>query len=197
MSAAALRHLDDGVSDDGVRDDRVGPGGRGGVVAAREDELLRQLHDQHARALWAYVVRLTNGDGGRAEDVVQETLLAIHLKRHTWNRTEKLGPWIAAIARNKLVDVLRRRGRRAEQPIDDVIDTLIDETAVADDDQRDVAQLLSQLGERQQRIVRCISIEGRSVREAAEQLQMTEVAVRVALHRSLKALASLYRTVTQ
>lgn len=129
------------------------------------------------------------------EDVVQETLLAIHLKRHTWNRTEKLGPWVAAIARNKLVDVLRRRGRRAEQPLDDVVETLVDESAGPRDDQRDVEQLLTQLGERQQRIVRCISIEGRSVREAAEQFQMTEVAVRVALHRSLKALAALYRTV--
>ena len=159
-------------------------------------QLLQSLSGTLRTSVRSRFARMGSGDI-EVEDVVQETLLAIHLKRHTWNRTEKLGPWIAAIARNKLVDVLRRRGRRAEQPIDDVIDTLIDETAVADDDQRDVAQLLSQLGERQQRIVRCISIEGRSVREAAEQLQMTEVAVRVALHRSLKALASLYRTVTQ
>jgi RNA polymerase sigma-70 factor (ECF subfamily) len=159
-------------------------------------QLLQSLSGTLRTSVRSRFARMGCGDI-EVEDVVQETLLAIHLKRHTWNRTEKLGPWIAAIARNKLVDVLRRRGRRAEQPIDDVIDTLVDETAVVDDDQRDVAQLLSQLGERQQRIVRCISIEGRSVREAAEQLQMTEVAVRVALHRSLKALASLYRTVTQ
>ena len=55
-----------------------------------------------------------------AEDVVQETLLAIHLKRHTWNRVERFEPWLAAVARNKLIDALRRRGRRVELPIEDV-----------------------------------------------------------------------------
>src|SRR5262249_48105082 len=60
-----------------------------------------------------------------AEDVVQETLLAIHLKRHTWDPSMPLGPWVRAIARNKLIDAMRRRGRRAQVPIDDVIDTLV------------------------------------------------------------------------
>ncbi|MEP7314817.1 MAG: sigma-70 family RNA polymerase sigma factor [Pseudomonadota bacterium] len=131
------------------------------------------------------------------EDVVQETLLAIHLKRHTWNRDEKLGPWVAAISRNKLVDVMRRRGRRVELPIDDLVEVLADETVGTDhaarDAGRDVAQMLAGLNERQQQIVRWISIEGYSVRQAAERLQMTEVAVRVALHRSLKFLAKYYR----
>ena len=44
-----------------------------------------------------------------AEDIVQETLIAIHLKRHTWIETEPLGPWIRAIVRHKLIDALRRR----------------------------------------------------------------------------------------
>jgi RNA polymerase sigma-70 factor (ECF subfamily) len=132
------------------------------------------------------------------EDVVQETLLAIHLKRHTWSRGEKLGPWVTAIVRNKLVDVMRRRGRRAEGPLDDVIDVLADEAlAPAESDaQRDVQQMLGTLQERQQRIVRSISLEGRSVRETAEALAMSEVAVRVALHRSLKQLATIYRKAT-
>src|SRR5438552_15627976 len=59
-----------------------------------------------------------------AEDVVQETLLAIHLKRHTWDPSLPLGPWVRAIARNKIIDSLRRRGHRDHVPIDDVIDTL-------------------------------------------------------------------------
>jgi RNA polymerase sigma-70 factor (ECF subfamily) len=45
------------------------------------------------------------------EDIVQETLLAIHLKRHTWARTEAITPWVMAIARNKMIDALRRTGR--------------------------------------------------------------------------------------
>ena len=62
------------------------------------------------------------------EDVVQETLLAIHLKRQTWDENEALTPWVTAIARHKVIDSLRRRGRHAELPIDDIIDVLPAET---------------------------------------------------------------------
>ncbi len=58
------------------------------------------------------------------EDVVQETLLAVHLKRQTWDERQALLPWVRAIAQNKLIDNLRRRGRRVHVPIDDVIDAL-------------------------------------------------------------------------
>src|SRR4051812_43936867 len=59
-----------------------------------------------------------------AEDVVQETLLAIHLKRHTWDPSLPFGPWVRAIARNKLIDALRRRGHRFHVPIEDFEETL-------------------------------------------------------------------------
>ena len=54
------------------------------------------------------------------DDVVQETLLAVHLKRHTWDQSKPLLPWVRAVARNKLIDNLRRRGRGTHLPIDDV-----------------------------------------------------------------------------
>jgi RNA polymerase sigma-70 factor (ECF subfamily) len=129
----------------------------------------------------------------QAEDVVQETLLAIHLKRHTWNRVERFEPWLAAVARNKLIDALRRRGRRVELPIEDFSASLPDESRPDDGDTMDVARLLSQLPERQREIVRLVSVEGENVRTVAQQLQMSEVNVRVTLHRSLKSLAALYR----
>src|SRR5665647_2215004 len=47
----------------------------GGLVASSQAELMRELHDEHAAALWGYCVRLTNGDRARAQDIVQETLL--------------------------------------------------------------------------------------------------------------------------
>src|SRR5439155_11817187 len=59
-----------------------------------------------------------------AEDVVQEILLAIHLKRQTWDASLPLGPWLRAIARNKLIDAMRRRGRRDHVPIDDLAEIL-------------------------------------------------------------------------
>ncbi|MEO6185187.1 MAG: sigma-70 family RNA polymerase sigma factor, partial [Steroidobacteraceae bacterium] len=124
------------------------------------------------------------------EDVVQETLLAIHLKRHTWRTAEPIGPWVGAIARNKLIDVLRRRGRRAELPMDDELEA----TLAADADESgvslDVERVLSALAGRQRDIVRLVSIEGHSARAAAERLGMSEGALRVALHRCLRALAA-------
>jgi RNA polymerase sigma-70 factor (ECF subfamily) len=129
-----------------------------------------------------------------ADDVMQETLLAIHLKRHTWSPGEPLGPWVAAIARYKLIDFLRRRGRRAEIPIDSIIEDLADAAPAQDDvSMDDVARLAAGLPGKQGDVVRAIAVSRRSIREAAEALRMTEGAVRVALHRGLKQLADLYR----
>jgi RNA polymerase sigma-70 factor (ECF subfamily) len=127
------------------------------------------------------------------EDVVQETLLAIHLKRHTWDASQPLGPWVRAIARHKLIDALRRRGRRIEIPIEAVIDFLPAEEARSDLDLQDAQRLIGELNGRQQTIVRSISVEGKSIRDVAANLGMNEGAVRVALHRGLKALAAMHR----
>lgn len=128
-----------------------------------------------------------------AEDIVQETLLAMHLKRHTWDERQPLEPWIKAIAHHKLVDCLRRRGFHDSVPIDDYLEILADTPTQADLTAGECADLLSTLQDRQRQIVQGISIEGRTAREMAEQLSMTEVAVRVALHRALKALAQACR----
>ena len=56
-----------------------------------------------------------------AEDIVQEVLLTIHLKQGTWDRSKQIGPWVSAITRNKIIDVFRRRGRRIDVPLEDVI----------------------------------------------------------------------------
>src|SRR4026209_968953 len=102
------------------------------------------------------------------EDVVQETLLAIHLKRQTWDEDEAITPWVMAIARHKLIDNLRRRGRHIELPIDNLIDVLPAETATETLSSRDAERLLSVLSGQQRDVVHAISIEGMSAREAAD-----------------------------
>jgi RNA polymerase sigma-70 factor (ECF subfamily) len=129
-----------------------------------------------------------------AEDVVQETLLAIHLKRHTWDSTLPLGPWVRAIARNKLIDAMRRRGRRDHVPIDDVIDTLAGDTAEPTPIPGKLDEHLQSLPDRQQSVVRSISLDGASIRETAARFNMSEGAVRVALHRGLAALSAKFGT---
>ncbi|MBU3888628.1 sigma-70 family RNA polymerase sigma factor [Methylosinus sp. KRF6] len=132
-------------------------------------------------------------DVGEAEDVVQETLLAIHLKRDTWDMARPIGPWIMTIARNKLVDARRRRGAKTALPIDDAFDLAAPEAADDGIDRQDIDRMLGELGERPRELVRFLSIEGHSVKEAAERYRMSEGAVRVALHRAIKSLAALYR----
>jgi RNA polymerase sigma-70 factor (ECF subfamily) len=127
------------------------------------------------------------------EDVVQDVLLAIHLKRHTWDPTMPLGPWVLAIARNKMIDDLRRRGRRPEVAIDLQQFDIEGEDQQASIDAHDVNRVLNGLSDRNRDIVRSISIDGHSARDVADRLGMTEVAVRVALHRSLKTLADTYQ----
>ena len=129
------------------------------------------------------------------EDLVQETLLAVHNQRHTYESEQPLTAWVHAIARYKLVDLWRRRaGREAMH------DTLDDELAVfagndtdAADARRDVAKLLARLPERQRLPIQYMKLEGLSVTETARATGMSESAVKVGVHRGLKALAAMIR----
>jgi RNA polymerase sigma-70 factor (ECF subfamily) len=106
-----------------------------------------------------------------------------------------VAPWVAAIARNKLVDALRRRGHRIEVSIESVIETLWSDGSDSAEHAHDLRHLLARLSDRQRRVVRAVSLEGYSAQEAAVRLEMSEGAVRVTLHRSLKALAAIFRAV--
>lgn len=127
-----------------------------------------------------------------AEDAVQEALLAIHLKRSTWDPSRPITPWISVIVRNKLIDVLRRSGQPGV-PIDDLIDVLPAVDSSAHSHTRDLRRLISKLKGRQRAVIEAISVEGCTAREAAVRLGMSETNVRVSLHRALKALAALYQ----
>jgi RNA polymerase sigma-70 factor (ECF subfamily) len=158
---------------------------------AAYERLLRALTPALRSAVRRGLARVGRGDAD-AEDVVQETLLAIHLKRHTWDAQKPLGPWLRAIAHNKLIDTLRRGGRRIYVPIDDVIDILAAED-VEPAPARDVERRLGHLSQRQQEVVRAISLEGASIKDTAMKLAISEGAVRVALHRGLTSLAAIFR----
>jgi len=129
----------------------------------------------------------------QGEDIVQEILLAVHLKRHTWDPTAPFGPWLFAIARNKLIDALRKKGRRVFVDIDDFADILPREPERETASAREVDQHLDNLPPRQRDVVRAIAVESASIKDTASKLAMSEGAVRVALHRGLQSLASRLR----
>lgn len=138
--------------------------------------------------------RLSKAGRGNAEveDIVQDVLLAVHLKRHTWDPGLPFAPWVHTVARHKLIDALRRQGARPVLSIDEFADVLPAPEGTPSD-LGDAERLLTQLKQRQQQIVRAIAVEGRTAAEVAGEIGMTEGAVRVALHRALKDLARLFR----
>lgn len=129
------------------------------------------------------------------EDLVQETLLAVHNQRHTYEADQPLTAWVHAIARYKLVDLLRRRaGREAmNDPLDDELAVFAASDTEAADARRDVAKLLQRLPERQRLPIQYMKLEGLSVVETARATGMSESAVKVGVHRGLKALAAMIR----
>ena len=157
----------------------------------------RQLLEELTPLLRRLVHRkLHRCDSVEAEDVVQEALLALHLKRHTWDQSRPFLPWVCAIARNKLTDALRRRSRRVHLPIDDMAEVLASDPVV-DTDRADAVQLLAGLKGRRREIVYSIFVEGASSREVAQRLGMNEGTVRVALHRGVQAMARTFRGGTE
>lgn len=154
-------------------------------------ELLAALARTFRRSVGARLRQAGRGHD-EVEDIVQEVLLAVHLKRHTWDPALPFAPWVHAVARYKMIDALRRHGLRRFVPIDELAEILPDR-AGAEPQFADAERMIAQLGEREQAIVRAISLDGRSAAEVATQLAMSEGAVRVALHRALKQLARLYQ----
>ena len=129
----------------------------------------------------------------QSEDIVQDILLAVHLKRHTWDANAPFAPWLFAIARNKLIDALRRRGRRVFVNIDDFAETIPDEPAAETVSANEISALLETLTPRQREVLQSIAVESVSIKDTAAKFAMSEGAVRVALHRALTSLTSKLR----
>lgn len=138
--------------------------------------------------------RLYDDLSEQVDDLVQETLLAIHTRRMTYDPNQALTPWVYAIARYKLIDQLRRSRQDRHLPIDDVADFIPDDTASAQSagDRLDLDAMLGTLPERTRGLIRRVKIDGQSVAEVATSAGMSESAVKVALHRGVKALLARF-----
>ncbi len=160
--------------------------------SAAYERFLRELTG-HLRA---FLRKRLAGLPDDVEDLVQETLIAVHNQRHTYDPTQPVTAWLHAIAKYKLIDLLRRRSRQDvhNEPLDEEHEVLAardDEAHVA---KRDLAKLLDALPERQRLPIVYTKLQGLSVIETARLTGMSESAVKVAVHRGLKALAARLRT---
>ena len=127
-----------------------------------------------------------------AEDLVQEILIGLHEKRHTWDSDKPFMPWLFAITRYKLIDGARRMRRDASRRLDLTFEDLAEiAEAPAEDFDRTLLDLehhLSKLPQGQQTVVRALAIEGASVKTTAGRLKTSEGAIRVTFHRALSRL---------
>jgi len=138
--------------------------------------------------LRGYFGRRLGAGASDVEDLVQETLLAIHLKQSLYDRRYALTPWVFAIARYKLVDHFRRSGRRVSIPLEDAGELLATENPEEGAVRRDVARLLDRLPERQRALMQDVKLTGFSMEEAAARARMSVTAAKVSVHRSMKRL---------
>ncbi|PLK22532.1 RNA polymerase subunit sigma-24 [Porphyrobacter sp. TH134] len=121
------------------------------------------------------------------DDLVQETLMALHNKRATWDSSRPFLPWLAAIARYRWVDHLRRLYRADECELVTDFAGQDEEPAIAARISLD--RLLGILPDAQARAIALVKIEGLSIAEAAEATGQSQSLVKVNIHRGLKKLA--------
>ncbi|RMH51112.1 MAG: sigma-70 family RNA polymerase sigma factor [Alphaproteobacteria bacterium] len=132
-----------------------------------------------------------------AEEALQETLIALHLRQASWDADRPILPWIRAIARHKSLDIARREGRRRARalarPVEDLAEILPAPPGPRPE-LADAERLLAGLPARERGVVSALGIEGESVAAVARRLSITESAVRVAFHRGLRRLRGLALT---
>jgi RNA polymerase sigma-70 factor (ECF subfamily) len=159
------------------------------LVDADETDQLRVLHDQHGHALWSYVVGLTGGDRGQAQDVVQETLLRAWRNRAGLDQLGGSGRgWLFTVARRIVIDDWRAASRRPAVLTEQVPEQLVEDTAQQTVDRHLVRSALRTLSiEHRQVLFECY-YRGASVGEAAATLGVPVGTVKSRTHYALHAL---------
>lgn len=171
---------------------------RGQFLAAQAGDAAsyRQFLDALGRHLRAFLRRRMAAWPDDVEDLVQETLLAIHHSRHTYRQEQPLTAWVYTIARYKLVDFLRARSRHEalNDPLDEESAIFAAADGEAAEARRDLEQILQTLPERQRVALVMVKLAGASVAETAQATGLSEASVKVGVHRTLKALAARFRS---
>lgn len=153
--------------------------------AAAYRALLGELRTALARY---FARRLGSALAASADDLVQDTLMAIHTKRLTFDRTQRISAWVFAIARYRLIDLYRRSKIRATVPLEDDDQLFAPEEEEATTARLDVDTMLDTVPARQAELIRRVRVDGATIAEAAAEAGMTETAAKVSIHRGLKTL---------
>jgi RNA polymerase sigma-70 factor (ECF subfamily) len=162
--------------------------------AVGEDDAFQELYELLSPRLYRYLLRQTR-DRGRAEDLMQQTLLQIHTSRGRFLRGADVTPWAFAIARRLLIDSIRRRKRESETndrllSLDPLHEPGSDELLQSKRLAETLAHVLAQLPDSQRTTFEMIRQDGMSLREAAAVMGTTVNAIKLRAHRAYVALRS-------
>jgi RNA polymerase sigma-70 factor (ECF subfamily) len=175
---------------DAMRAERRGDG-------AADEQLLKEIALMLRRLVRARLAKV-GLSVDETEDVVQEVLIGLHAKRHTWDEARPFLPWLYTITRYKFIDAARHLRREASYRIDITLDKLSEIfEAPAEDTDRSMLDLdrhLAILPQGQQNVVRALALDGATVRATAEMLHTSEGSVRVLFHRALRRLTARARS---
>jgi RNA polymerase sigma factor (sigma-70 family) len=147
------------------------------------EQLLREL-DAWLRRYYAYRLPFA-----AAEDARQDTLLAIHVKRHTYERSRPFGPWVVAIARYKWIDHIRAAARYSSAELDE--DIPVEDHGGAALGFVALDGLLGRLKPAQESVIRLVKLQGLSIENASGATGQSAALVKTNIHRGLKRLAAL------
>lgn len=156
------------------------------------NRLLLQQLGTHLRAFYKDRLGRFDRSAGEAEDLVQDALIAIHIKRHTYLPDHPFMPWVYAIARYKLIDYLRKtRASSADASIDQAEELVARDERADAESARDIQRLMAQLPAKTRLVIQSVKLDGAGVRETALRFGMSESAVKVAVHRGIVFLSRL------
>jgi RNA polymerase sigma-70 factor (ECF subfamily) len=157
---------------------------------ARAYHRLLESLTSHLRAYYRNRFARIGHGPQEAEDLLQEALLAIHTHRHTFDRSQPFTPWVYAIARYKFLDYLRRTKTSFKDiPMESAQELTASSDIGAVESGLDLERLMSSISFKARQAIQYVKLEGVSVSEASARCGMSESAVKVAVHRGLKALA--------
>ena len=160
---------------------------------AGDEGLYRRLLIEIADRLRSYYGRRLGAGHEAAEDLVQETLIAVHTKRFTYDPDRPFTAWLHAIARYKMIDHFREARGHRTLPLDGVEDLVGPDDAEAAGARLDVGRLLGALSPRSRALVKAVKLDGRSVEEVSQTSGLSQSAVKVAVHRALKSISARVR----
>jgi RNA polymerase sigma-70 factor (ECF subfamily) len=126
------------------------------------------------------------------DDAIQEALIGVHKKRHTYDPSRPFGAWLAAIARYKWIDALRSLKAKPTEVLSDDIPVADHEEAITS--AWSLEQLLTTLKPAQSQVIRLVKLQGLSIEEASKATGQSAPLVKVNIHRGLKRLTSLLRS---